>query len=160
FSWTGCYLGGHIGGSFVDKKFNSPFVDTAVPSTFGAPTSFAFSVSSMDLGSTGFLGGGQVGCNLQFAPNWVIGVEADASWANPQGGGNGSQQTEGAVLIGTVPGITTLVNSNGVASSRTDFIATATGRIGYPFDRLGQGMVYVKGGAAWARDKYQFSGQI
>jgi outer membrane immunogenic protein len=158
-SWTGCYLGGHIGGSFIDKKFGQ-FVDTAVPSTFGAPTSFAISDSSMDLGSTGFLGGGQVGCNLQFAPNWVIGVEADASWANPQGGGNGSQQTEGAVLIGTVPGITTSVNSNGVASSRTDFIATATGRIGYTFDRLGQGMVYAKGGAAWARDKYQFSGQI
>ena len=78
-NWTGCYLGGHIGGSFIDKKFNGPFVDAAVPSTFGAPTSFAISDSSADLGSTGFLGGGQVGCNLQFAPNWVIGVEADAS---------------------------------------------------------------------------------
>ena len=159
-NWTGCYFGGHIGGSFVDKKFNGPFVDAAVPSTFGAPTSFAISDSSADLGSTGFLGGGQVGCNLQFAPNWVIGVEADASWANPQGGGDGSQQMEGAALIGTLPGITTSVNSTGVASSRTDFIATATGRIGYTFGRLGQGMVYAKGGAAWARDKYQFAGQV
>jgi outer membrane immunogenic protein len=159
-SWTGCYLGGHIGGSFIDKKFGGQFVDGAVPSTFGAPTSFAISDSSTDLSSTGFLGGGQVGCNLQLAPNWVIGIEADASWANPQGGGDGSRQSEAAVLIGTLPGITTPVNSNGLASSRTDFIATLTGRLGYTFGRVNQGMVYAKGGAAWAHDKYQFAGQV
>jgi outer membrane immunogenic protein len=158
-NWTGCYLGGHIGGSFVDKKFGQ-FVDTAVPSTFGAPTSFAISDPSIDLNSTGLLAGGQVGCNFQFAANWVIGIEADASGANPQGGGDGRLQTEGAVLNGTLPGITTVVNSNGSASSRTDFIATATGRLGYAFGRLGEGMVYAKGGAAWAHDKYQFNGQV
>src|SRR6516225_7964183 len=36
-NWTGCYLGGHIGGGFIDKKFGQ-FVDTAVP--IGALTSF------------------------------------------------------------------------------------------------------------------------
>jgi outer membrane immunogenic protein len=153
-NWTGCYLGGHIGGSFVDKKFGGPFVDNAVPSTFGAPTSFAISDPSEDLNSTGLLGGGQVGCNFQFAGSWVIGFEADASGANQQGGGASSLITEGAVLNGTV------VSSNGTASSRTDFIATATGRLGYTFGRLGEGMVYAKGGAAWARDRYQFNGQV
>ena len=53
-----------------------------------------------------------------------------------------------------------MVTSNGNASSRTDFIATATGRLGYTFGRLGEGMVYAKGGAAWAHDKYQFNGQV
>ena len=158
-NWTGCYLGGHIGGSFVDKKFGQ-FVDTAVPSTFGAPTSFAISDPSIDLNSTGLLGGGQVGCNFQFAANWVIGFEADASGANQQGGGDSRLITEGAVLNGTLPGITTVVSSNGTASSRTDFIATATGRLGYTFGRLGEGMVYAKGGAAWAKDRYQFNGQV
>src|SRR6266404_7796927 len=159
-NWTGCYLGGHIGGSFVDKKFGGPFVDNAVPSTFGAPTSFAISDPSTDLNSTGLLGGGQVGCNFQFAANWVIGFEADASGANQQGGGDSRLITEGAVLNGTLPGITTVVSSNGTAASRTDFIATATGRLGYTFGRLGEGMVYAKGGAAWARDRYQFNGQV
>ena len=159
-SWTGCYLGGHIGGSFVDKKFGSPFVDNAVPSTFGAPTSFAISDPSADLNSTGLIGGGQVGCNFQFAANWVIGFEADASGANQQGGGDSRQITEGANLIGAGPVATTAVNSTGFASSRTDFIATATGRLGYTFGRLGEGMVYAKGGAAWAHDKYQFNGQV
>jgi outer membrane immunogenic protein len=158
-SWTGCYLGGHIGGSFVDKKFGQ-FVDTAVPSTFGAPTSFAISDPSIDLNSTGLLGGGQVGCNFQFAANWVIGFEADASGANQQGGGDSRLQTESADLIGPGPVITTGVSSTGFASSRTDFIATATGRLGYTFGRLGEGMVYAKGGAAWAHDKYQFNGQV
>src|SRR5215467_15189135 len=159
-NWTGCYLGGHIGGGFVDKKFGGPFVDNAVPSTFGAPTSFAISDPSADLNSTSLLGGGQVGCNFQFAGNWVIGFEADASGANQQGGGNSRLILEGAVLNGTLPGITTVVSSNGTASSRTDFIATATGRLGYTFGRLGEGMVYAKGGAAWAHDKYQFNGQV
>src|SRR5262245_22988267 len=137
-NWTGCYLGGHIGGSFVDKKFGGPFVDNAVPSTFGAPTSFAISDPSADLNSTGLLGGGQVGCNFQFAGNWVIGFEADASGANQQGGGASGLMTEEAVLNGTLPGITTAVSSNGTATSRTDFIATATGRLGYTFGRVGE----------------------
>src|SRR5215471_5080987 len=158
-NWTGCYLGGHIGGSFVDKKFGQ-FVDTAVPSTFGAPTSFAISDPSIDLNSTGLLGGGQVGCNFQFAANWVIGFEADASGANQQGGGDSRLQTESGNLIGAGPVATTAVSSTGFASSRTDFIATATGRLGYTFGRLGEGMVYAKGGAAWAHDKYQFNGQV
>ncbi len=68
--------------------------------------------------------------------------------------------TEGAVLNGTLPGITTVVSSNGTAASRTDFIATATGRLGYTFGRLGEGMVYAKGGAAWANNRYQFNGQV
>jgi outer membrane immunogenic protein len=154
-NWTGCYLGGHIGGSFIDKKFSGQFVDTVVPTSSG-PTSFVISNSSTDgLNSTGFLAGGQVGCNYQFAANWVIGIEADASWANPQGGGGSGQQTQTATLFdGTV------VSSSGFASSKNDFIATLTGRLGYTFGRLGQGMVYAKGGAAWARDKYQFAGQV
>src|SRR6516162_5054028 len=105
-NWTGCYLGGHIGGSFIDKKFGGPFVDNAVPSTFGAPTSFAISDPSIDLNSTSLLGGGQVGCNFQFAANWVIGFEADASGANQQGGGDSKVQTELGNLIGPGPLVT------------------------------------------------------
>jgi ABC-type uncharacterized transport system substrate-binding protein len=31
--------------------------------------------------TNGFLGGGQIGCNYQFAPNWVIGIEGDGEAA-------------------------------------------------------------------------------
>jgi hypothetical protein len=40
-------------------------------------------------------------CNYQFAANWVVGTEADASWANPQGGSDSSQQTQLATLFDT-----------------------------------------------------------
>jgi outer membrane immunogenic protein len=149
--WTGCYPGAHIGGSFIDKEIGQFAVPT--PGAFGFPPSFPVSGRSTDLGSTGLLAGGQVGCNLQFARNWVLGIEADASGANSQGGGSGPQRE-------TLPGIITTASSAGSASSRTDFIATATGRLGYTFGRLGQGMVYAKGGAAWAHDTYQFNGQV
>jgi hypothetical protein len=30
-------------------------------------------------------GGGQVGCDWQFAPNWLIGIEGAAAWADIKG---------------------------------------------------------------------------
>jgi hypothetical protein len=70
FSWTGCYIGGHIGGGLASKTVHA--------SEIAAGISFT--------GHTiGFLGGGQVGCNYQFAPNWVIGIEGDGSAANIKG---------------------------------------------------------------------------
>jgi hypothetical protein len=35
--------------------------------------------------TSGFLGGGQVGCNYQLAANWVIGIEGDGSAADIHG---------------------------------------------------------------------------
>jgi hypothetical protein len=35
--------------------------------------------------TSGFLGGGQVGCNLQFGSNWVIGIEGDGSGSDIRG---------------------------------------------------------------------------
>ena len=73
WSWTGCYVGGHVGGTWGTKEAFDPFD--------GSP-----------LGSgtvNGFLGGGQVGCNYQV--NWVVfGVEGDFSWTNASGSGIGN----------------------------------------------------------------------
>jgi outer membrane immunogenic protein len=82
----------------------------------------------------GFLGGGQVGCNLQFGSNWVIGIEGDGSGSDIRGD-----------ITQTVLGIT------GTAHAQTDWIASATGRLGWAWDRW---LLYAKGGAAWAGDKY------
>jgi len=65
FSWTGCYVGAHAGGSTIH--------------TFTA-TNFEGSGSTGDNG-TGAVAGGQVGCNYQ-AGNWVFGVEGEGSWSN------------------------------------------------------------------------------
>src|SRR5581483_7120973 len=55
FTWTGCYIGGNVGGAYAYKSFS----DTA---------GFYTGIPGQDLGShgaTGFIGGGQVGCDYQ-----------------------------------------------------------------------------------------------
>jgi len=64
FSWTGCYVGGNIGGLWVNKDVTGPF-----GGTFSADgSSWAAAV--------------QAGCNYQFAGGWVVGFQGDYDWAN------------------------------------------------------------------------------
>ncbi len=86
--------------------------------------------------TSGFLGGGQVGCNYQVA-NFVIGVEADAAGTTLSG-------TGGQVLSPPLP-------PGGNASAKTDFIADVTGRLGYA---SGPWLFYAKGGGAWSHNAY------
>ncbi len=87
--------------------------------------------------------GGQVGCNYQFAPNWVIGVEGDGSAADIKGDVN-----ESFSFVNPLTGPQTVT---GTAHAQTDWIASVTGRLGWAWDRV---LLYAKGGAAWAGDKY------
>ena len=91
----------------------------------------------MDVDTDGFLGGGQIGCDYQFAPNWVVGVEGNFSWADI----SGSSTFPG----GITPGATV------TAEAKTDWLVSVTGRLGYAWDHW---LLYAKGGAAWAHDKY------
>jgi outer membrane immunogenic protein len=113
FTWTGCYLGGHAGYAWSRDSFT--FTNNA-----GVVEDFSFSPSS-------FIGGGQVGCNYQFAPNWVLGIEG--TWS-----GTDLHQANVSVII-----------PPRLRGIKIDEIATVTGRLGYAWDRL---MLYGKGG--WA----------
>jgi outer membrane immunogenic protein len=64
FSWTGCYVGGNIGGLWVNKDVTGPF-----GGTFSADGS-------------SWAAGLQAGCNYQFAGGWVVGFQGDYDWAN------------------------------------------------------------------------------
>lgn len=129
YSWSSCYVGGHVGAGWNRTSFSETdgFVDTMpVGASVGAN------------GGGGALGGGQVGCDYQFANHWVIGFAGDFSWANIQGDG--------------VDPFFGGKNGNPITfSSKTDGLASATGRIGYAWDRV---LVYGKGGVGWAHDKY------
>jgi len=122
FTWSGCYIGTHVGGGVADETVTVPSIVPGV--TFAGHTA-------------GALGGGQVGCNLQFGGNWVIGIEGEGSAADIKG-----------TTTQTTVGIT------GTASAKTDWIASATGRLGYTWDRW---LIYGKGGAAWAHNNYSLS---
>jgi outer membrane immunogenic protein len=135
FSWTGCYLGGHVGWGWGRKTVadtpNGDLVDFFVPGT----------VTSMDVNTNGFLGGGQIGCDYQFATNWVVGVEGNFSWADISGSS-------------TLPDFT---GATVTADAKTDWLASVTGRLGYAWDHW---LLYAKGGAAWAHDKYNFTSYL
>jgi outer membrane immunogenic protein len=130
FTWTGCYLGVHAGGAWGRKDFFDP----------SGEENFAPPGQPVTVKMRGAIGGGQVGCNYQLeqlAPNWVFGAEIDASYTDLRG--NAVDPF--------------FENKN--FGARTHWLASATVRVGYAVDRT---MVYVKGGAAWARDRYDFAG--
>jgi outer membrane immunogenic protein len=121
WSWTGFYIGGHVGAGWGqdETQINSVTVSPP-PTTF--PVNLAFNQNSR----SGFLGGGQVGYNFQ-AGAFVFGVQADIA---------------GLDVKGTDPCLVILT-----CTSKSDWLATVTGRIGAVV--LDRGLVYVKGGGAW-----------
>jgi outer membrane immunogenic protein len=122
FTWTGCYVGGHVGGVVSQDSTTSALGDT------------------IGFSSTGFVGGGQIGCDYQFASGWVVGAEGRAGWSSLKNSHAGSVRN--LVTGVTVPSQFTVGN---------DFLASATARVGHTFaDRW---LVFVSGGAAWTREK-------
>jgi opacity protein-like surface antigen len=118
YNWTGVYAGVHAGyGGGMKDWFSSLF----------------------DYAAHGFLGGGQVGINQQIG-NLVIGIEADASWANIKGG---QTLSIGGPFSGT--------RQVGTADSHIDGLVTIAGRLGWAADRW---LVYVKGGGVWANENH------
>src|SRR5262245_34783688 len=63
-TWTGCYIGGNVGGIVGrgDANFNN------------------FEIGSNT--RSAFTGGGQIGCDYQFSGGWVIGIRDMFNWAN------------------------------------------------------------------------------
>lgn len=113
YNWTGIYVGAHVGAAFGgDDGFT-----TTNPLLAG---------SSRD---AAFLGGGQIGADYQFAPNWLIGIEGQFS-----GLSNSDRNfTDGVLAV----------------RDRSDWLASVTGRLGYTW---GPGLIYAKGGVAFRDD--------
>ena len=103
YNWTGFYIGGHVGGAFSGSN-------------------------SFDGNDGRFLVGVQGGADYQFAPNWVVGIEAQYSWL----------PTNSDRSLAFAPaGLATLDNRG---------IGSVTGRLGYAW---GPVLVYAKGGYAF-----------
>jgi len=113
FNWTGIYAGAHIGAAF------------------GGDNGFATNIVGLTGGKrdAGFLGGGQLGADYQFSPNWLIGIEGQIS-------GLSSNDRSFSTPANTF-------------RDRSDWLASITGRLGYTW---GPGLVYAKGGVAFRDD--------
>ncbi len=103
YNWTGFYIGGHLGGAFAGNN-------------------------SLEGNGGRFLGGVQGGFDYQFAPNWVVGAEAQYSWL--------ANNNNNGVLF---PGGT-------LVTTRNDQLGSVTGRLGYTW---GPALLYAKGGYAF-----------
>ena len=118
WSWTGFYIGVNAGGS-IGRDPSSFYQDLALQATH-------------TLSPAGFIGGGQLGYNWQFAPNWVLGVEGDFQGASQKD----SSSDRG--LAGTTFTVT----------QKVEWFATARARLGYT---NGDWLWYITGGGAWAK---------
>jgi len=129
YSWTGCYVGGNIGGKWART---GDVVNIPAATGVGGATA----ASSLDLGSATsdtFIGGGQIGCNWQ-SGNLVFGIEGDADaqrWRR-------SQSLAGVLPALFVPG--------DIFELRSTWQASVRGRIGYAWDRT---LLYATGGVAF-----------
>ena len=132
-NWTGFYVGGFLGVDYgtTDMRFAGD------PGNAGAKT-----------WAVGAIGGLQAGYNYQ-VNQWVFGVEGDIGGANIRGGRACGTQTglnaQGVQIAGPAGFSPAFLLCN----DRMDWIATATARVGYSYERT---LYYVKGGAAFTND--------
>jgi opacity protein-like surface antigen/outer membrane protease len=125
WSWTGLYVGGHIGGGLGSTQISDP----AGPSIYGG-----------NVRSPAALGGLQAGYNWQ-APNshWVFGVEADAS----------ALGADGTATCLASSGVFISANCH----VRQNASGSLTGRIGFAAGPQGHTLIYAKAGAAWLEEQ-------
>lgn len=77
--WTGLYAGLTLGAGMSLEKWRDPYGSTTF---FGYTNQAGFGDSDH---ASGVLPGGRLAGNWQFDDNWVVGLEAEASWANVRG---------------------------------------------------------------------------
>jgi outer membrane immunogenic protein len=119
--WNGFYIGANGGLAAGDQT----------ASLSGLPL-------SVDVTSRGGFGGGQIGYNWQFSPNWVFGIEADI-----QGG-----SIEGSVSAN--------LGGAGISiGADTTYFGTVRGRLGYA---VGNTLFYGTGGYAWGKNELFVTG--
>jgi outer membrane immunogenic protein len=144
FSWTGCYVGGHVGFGWGRNRHTQ--TGSVVPTISGSSAPPINGRASGAIDTSGGLIGGQVGCNYQYASRWVFGVQGDAAWTDF----TGRNQDPLALVFGVPPGF----DSIGVT---TNWLASATGRVGITAFNNNQALFYVKGGAAFTHNRWDLT---
>jgi outer membrane immunogenic protein len=126
YDWNGFYIGGYYGTAVGEGR-----IRTDPP---GNP--FGTRTGQVNVNSGGITLGGTVGYNWQFAPAWLVGLEADA---------------------GTLGIDRTFKEYNDViiSGSKANWYGTLRGRFGYV---TGPSLLYVTGGAAFVHITDTFGG--
>jgi outer membrane immunogenic protein len=130
YNWTGCYIGGHAGGAWARTEWTEVF-NTTDFADFDQGQGFSRTES-------GFIGGGQLGCNYQTGP-WVFGIEGTFA---------------GTSIKNTFTSVSVVNVDDAVFETKIQSVATVTGRIGYAWDNW---LLYGKGGWGGADVKFSVS---
>jgi outer membrane immunogenic protein len=138
FTWTGCYLGGSLGGIWrTTDNVLIGVVDGG--SGLGAAVTAGAIPTAFDTGGLGWIAGGQAGCSYQ-AGSWVIGIETDFS----------SGHDVSATVTTNVPPFLPLTSS---VSQNMSWIGTTRGRLGWAWGNV---LLYATGGLAYANASYAY----
>ncbi len=119
YNWTGFYVGGHVGWAWSSDSFVT--TNAVTGATVGSGTSTG----------TTFHGGGQIGYDLMFPSNFLIGASTAVSW------GSASSTTTSSAA-----------GANVVSNSNTGGVGgDVNARVGYAFGDL---LPYATGGWTWS----------
>jgi outer membrane immunogenic protein len=75
FSWTGCYVGATAGG--IEASSTDTWAPNPAGFTIAGHVAAITSATAATEKASGFTGGGELGCNYQWSPWLVLGVEGD-----------------------------------------------------------------------------------
>ena len=138
--WTGFYVGLNAGYTFSNS--NNLVVNSAPLLPGAGIFTWALSANAvLPTQNDGFIGGGQVGYNWQFASNFVVGFEADIQGVATSGG-----NTTGLTAVPFAPANTIFFTSYN-ARRNLDYLGTVRGRAGFLFTPTL--LVYGTGGLAY-----------
>jgi outer membrane immunogenic protein len=125
FSWSGCYVGGHVGWgwsrtNFQDQNASSGLIDSS------------FLGRTASVNGSGGIFGGQLGCDFEVGRNFVYGAQVSAAGT-------------------TITGSAIDPFAADTLQSKTEFLGDLSLRVGFDWDGV---LLYLKGGGALAHNQY------
>jgi outer membrane immunogenic protein len=141
WSWTGFYIGSNFGwiGS-TDNTITNTGTDSG---SLGLGSLLAGGAipGSVGISHSNFLGGGQIGYNWQWTPNWVVGLETDFDGI----------ASSSSTVISAFPGNATFPPAQTGFATALDTLGTVRGRVGYL--AAPEWLLYATGGLAYGETK-------
>jgi outer membrane immunogenic protein len=142
YTWSGCYIGANAGYSSGTSTHSTTGGSAIRTLTTVGPVLPAGANITDSFNLSGFIGGGQLGCNWQWGV-WIFGIEGDGSGLNKEG------QAFELPLVPVIGGAAGAARANWISQTQERWLVTARAKLGFTW--WDKSIVYVTGGGAWAK---------